>query len=206
MNVSDDESHTTEILGEERASKVVEYEPPHRLRTVTTMTGREGFGVKPGTREMTIVLEAADSGTRVVITNSGFGDGAEWDADLEAVTHGLGETVADLQLYLQTGVAFPRHHRGVHVDLGFSAKKIPAGVEVEAVQAGSFADKLGLEPGDVVVELDGAGVFGFAELQYFTKTHTPGDKAEAGWIRSGQLTRGSAELGARLPVASVGAA
>jgi hypothetical protein len=43
-------------------------------------------------------------------------------------------------------------------------------------------------------------VFGYAELGFFVKEHAAGEQAEAGWVRDGRLTRGSAELGPRLPV------
>ena len=200
IEVADDGSLTTEILGEQRTGEVVELEPMHKLCTRTTMTGHEGWGVKPGPRDMTIVLEATDAGTQIVITHSGFGESEDWDQDLAAVSHGLEESIADLVLYLETGVAFPRHHRGEKSFTGIAANKLLAGLQVSAVQPQTFADRLGLTPGDLLVELGGVAVFGYAELQFFTKEHAIGEKADAAWIRDGRLMRGTAELGPRLPV------
>jgi len=194
--VAADGSASTEILGQERSSEVVEAVPRKMFRTRTVLTGREGFGVDAGTREMMAVFEATDKGTRITITHSGFGD----DVDLTAVSHGVDETIADLILYLETGVAFPRHHHGEKSWIGFSAKEVRAGLEVMAVQPGTFASRLGLQLGDLLVELVGASVFGFAEVQFFTKEHASGEKAEAAWVRDGKLMRGSAELGSRIPV------
>jgi hypothetical protein len=58
----------------------------------------------------------------------------------------------------------------------------------------SFADHLGLQPGDVLVELGGAAVFGHRELWFFMRQHRPGDDADAAWVRGGQLVRGRARL------------
>ena len=194
IRVADDGSTTTEILGEERTGEVVEFEPGRMFHTRTVLTGREGWGIGPGTREMTVVFEALESGTRITITNSGFGE----SEDLSGVMRGQEETIADLILYLETGVAFPRHHHGEKSWIGFTAREMQAGLEVVAVQPGTFAGRLGLTAGDVLVELGGASVFSFAEVQFFTKEHAPGEQVTAAWVRDGKLMRGLAELGARI--------
>jgi S1-C subfamily serine protease len=97
-------------------------------------------------------------------------------------------------------VAFPRHHHGEKSWIGFAAREVRAGLEVASVQPGTFADRLGLKTGDMLVELGGASVFGFAEVQFFTKEHGPGEHAAAAWVREGKLMRGSAELGPRIPI------
>ena len=132
---------------------------------------------------MTVVFESIESGTRITITNSGFGERA---TDLSGVMRGQAETIADLILYLETGVAFPRHHHGeteldrvrragdsggVGGDLSSSPIHSPHG--------------LGLQAGDMLVELGGASVFSFAEVQFFTKEHAAGEEATAAWIRDG---------------------
>ncbi|MEX1255257.1 MAG: SRPBCC domain-containing protein [Dehalococcoidia bacterium] len=194
--VAEDGSTETEILGETRTSEVLEFEPGRMFRTRTELTGSEGWGIIPGAREMTVVFEATDTGTRITITHSGFGE----RADLSGVSRGVDETIADLILYLETGVAFPRHHHGERSWIGFSGGEVRAGLEVRSVQPGTFAQRLGLKAGDLLVELGGASVFGFAEVQFFTKEHGPGEHAEAAWVRDGQLMRGSAELGPRIAV------
>jgi hypothetical protein len=171
------------------------------FRTRTTLTGREGWGVMAGAREMTVVLEATESGTRTT-TNSGFGDGEEWDRDTAGAMRGQAETIADLILYLETGVAFPRHLHGEKSWIGLSWREVPAGLQVDSVQPGTFAERLGLQRGDLQVEHGGASVFGYAELGFFTKEHRAGEMAQAAWVRDGQLMRASAELGARIPVAA----
>jgi uncharacterized protein YndB with AHSA1/START domain len=201
FRVNEDGTTETEILGGERKTEVVEFEPLRMFHTRTVMTGSEVWGAKPGTREMTVVFEDVESGTRITITNSGFGD----PDDLSSVTRGQEETIADLILYLETGVAFPRHNHGEKSWIGFSARELRKGLEVLSVQPGTFAAGVGLQSGDLIVELGGASVFGIAEVQFFTKEHAAGERAEAAWIRDGNLMRATAELGPRLPVESVAA-
>jgi uncharacterized protein YndB with AHSA1/START domain len=197
FHVDDEGTAHTEILGSDRPSEILEFDPPRKLR----MANRNGPDspwppLPESTTEMTVALEATDSGTRVTITHSGFGDGDDWDRALDSVTRGSEESIADLILYLETGVPFPRHpaERSFH---GIAAHTVPAGLKVQAVHPASFAQRLGLQPGDLVVEIGGAPVFGYHELWFFTREHNPGEIAAAAWIRDGELMRGSAELGSR---------
>jgi len=196
---ADGRSLHTEVHGRERASEVVEGEALKRFRTRTMLTGAEGFGVVPGVREMLVRFERTGAGTRVHVTHSGWGEDAESQRDRAAVERGTDETLADLLLFLGTGVGFPRHHRGERSDLGLAALEVPGAVEVRGVQPGGFAERLGLRPGDLLVELDGAGVFGLAELAFFRKLRAAGERAEARWVRDGALLAGAAVLGERVP-------
>jgi uncharacterized protein YndB with AHSA1/START domain len=193
------DSYRTEVHGRERASEVVEGEPLQFFRMRTRLTGEEGFGVVPGVREMLVRFERAGAGTRVSITHSGWGEDPESERERRTVERGSDETLADLLLYLSTGVPFPRHNRGERSHLGLTALEVPGGVEVRGVAPGGFAERLGLEPGDLLVELDGAGVFGLAELAFFAKLRAAGERAEARWVRGGALLRGAAVLGERVP-------
>jgi uncharacterized protein YndB with AHSA1/START domain len=189
----------TEVHGHERTSAIVEGEALKFFRMRTTFTGREGFGVVPGVREMLVSFEPAAAGTRVTLVHSGWEEDEASQCNLRATEHGSDETIADLLLYLRSGVAFPRHNRGERSYLGLSALEVPGGVEVRGVQAGTFAERLGLRPGDLLVELDGGGVFGLGDLAFFAKLRPAGERAEARWIRDGALLRASAVLGERLP-------
>lgn len=132
--VGDDGSIRTEICGVERTSEVVGAERHRFFHTRTRLSGSEGFGVAPGTREMRVAFAPTTGGTRITITHSGWPDTPEGDCDRRATAHGSGESMADLELYLRTDVPFPRHHHGVHCDLGLSRSEVPAGLEVRAVQ------------------------------------------------------------------------
>lgn len=191
----------TEVHGQERVGEVVDGEALKYFRTRSTLTGREGFGVVPGVREMWVRFEPSAAGARVHVTHSGWADDEESERERRAVERGTDETLADLLLYLRSGVPFPRHSRGERSDLGLLALEVPGGVEVRRVQPGSFAERLGLARGDLLVELDGAGVFGLSDLAFFAKLRAAGETAVARWIRDGALLHGSARLGERIPPA-----
>lgn len=192
---ADGEVVRTEIQGGARESRVIGAERLRFFHTRTELSGREGFAVAPGTREMHVSFKPTEQGTRITVVHSGWPDTPEGERDRRATAHGSSETISDLILYLCTGVPFPRHHRGERCDLGIAALDLPGGLEVRAVEPGSFADRLGLEVGDFLVELDGAGVFGFGDVSFFMKLRRAGEKAEARWLRNGEVMQGIAELG-----------
>jgi uncharacterized protein YndB with AHSA1/START domain len=189
----DDQTFHTEAPIDVDLGRIVveEYEVNRRLRYTERHEGR------PFTTEVTVVFEEVSTGTRVTFTRAGFDDGGEWDALFKATAHGTDETLADLVLYVETGVAFPRHfsEKSYHgLDL---AIETAAGVVVTDVDPGTFGDRLGLRRGDVIVELGGAAVFKRSDLWFFVREHGAGEDADAAWVRDGQLMRGRASLGSR---------
>ena len=69
-----------------------------------------------------------------------------------------------------------------------------AGVEVVEVVPGSFADQAGLSSGDVVLEVDRAGVFDRSDLWLLAGEHAPGDELEIVYARARELVRGRGRL------------
>lgn len=204
FTVDDDGTTHIENRGVDQRSEVVEVEPLRKIRTRSEHlgTGDEPFPSPPaGVLEMTVMLQVTETGTRVVITHSGFGEGEDWATLLEAMSLGTDETIADLVLYLTTGVGFPRHpsERSFH---GVAWRQRVDALEVTGVAPDSFAERLGLQSGDVLVELGGAAVFGMQDVAFFTREHGPGETVDAAWIRDGKLMRGKAELGVRPTMAA----
>ena len=85
--------------------------------------------------------------------------------------------------------AWPSHAiPGSRAPRGWSPERRSADCESRRSKPAGFADQLGFQPGDVLVELGGAAVFGHRELWFFMRQHQPGDEAEAAWVRDGQLS------------------
>lgn len=187
-----------DLFGTEVAWTILELDPPHRLRY-----SQNGGQVPrlPGPIETCMTFEADGAGTRISITHSGFGVGDDWATALESISQGADESVADLILYLETGVGFARHpmERSYH---GIQAREVPAGLVVHAVDPGTFGAALGLEPGDLLVEVGGAPVFGYRELSTVARMTPVHSEVSVSWIRGGQLHNGSATLGPR-PIAKI---
>jgi uncharacterized protein YndB with AHSA1/START domain len=181
-----------DLFGAPTEIKVLEVDPLRRFRYSET------GGPVPKVNdyaEVTVTFEDEGTGTRVTITRSGFGRGTDWDAAIEMVGRGLEESIADCILYVETGVSYPRHpaRRSYSGIVGFDT---PAGMRVHSVALGTFGDDLGLVPGDLLVELGGAALFGRRELLFFLRAHAPGEVVDAAWVRDGQLYRARAELSA----------
>jgi uncharacterized protein YndB with AHSA1/START domain len=192
LGVDDGEAHF-DLFGTDVAWQILEFDPPNRL------SYRQAPGPRPqwpGPIESCMTFEVEGDGTRISITHSGFGDGEAWATALESISRGADESIADLILYLETGVGFARHtmERSYH---GIRGREVRTGLVVTDVDPGTFGDELGLQPGDLLVEVGGAPVFGYRELWTVARVSEPGTSAEAAWVRDGALRRARATLGRR---------
>jgi serine protease Do len=70
-------------------------------------------------------------------------------------------------------------------DAAVNKMKDIAGVKMEAFTEGSPAEKAGMEPGDIVVKIDGKPVETLSALQRVIRTHQPGDVVELDVLRYG---------------------
>jgi uncharacterized protein YndB with AHSA1/START domain len=164
----------------EHEGEVLEVRPRQFLRF------REGPGHIPGTTEVAVTFEATTSGTRIHIVHSGFGDSSEWLGKLEAVSLGWSNCLADLSLYLVTGVRRNRMFTW-RWSLGAGIENTPAGARVVRIDAGGFAARAGLRFGDYVVSLAGAPIFDLSDLWLMCREHAPGEEIESVVVRGGEV-------------------
>jgi uncharacterized protein YndB with AHSA1/START domain len=143
--------------------------------------------------DVTVVFEPVEGGTKITVTHAGFGGDSILKSD--SVRNGMFENYADLILYLDHGVSYPRH-RDIHSDawLGALFRDAGAGAEVSQVEAGGFADQIGLESGDILLQLGRGAVFGNREVMFFVREHDVGDEVEAVWAHEGAVHRGKGQL------------
>lgn len=174
--------------GLEVEGTVEEVEPNHRIRWT------EGPGVLPGTTEVTVTFEEAGTGTRVTITQAGFGEGTQWEGHLESHALGWAQNMQDLAMFLETGVA-PKRFMTWRSDLGFGVDETPAGARVRVVEAGGFAEQVGMAPGDYVLEVAGIPVFGRAELWAVGRSRDSGERIGARFVHDGEVRTGAGTLG-----------
>lgn len=132
--------------------------------------------------------------------HSAFGDGLVWQNALQTSSEGVDEMMSDLALYLRTGVGFPRHVVFHCFDLFKGTREAPGGLEVFEATPGTLAAEIGLQPGDTIVGLGGAGVFGFREVQFFARTHTPGDVVEVKWVRGNRVLTAQGKMTGTMPL------
>jgi uncharacterized protein YndB with AHSA1/START domain len=134
--------------------------------------------------DIVVTLEDEDTGTRVHVTQSRFGD---WlPTRYEIMSVGWRYIVADLQTYLATGVHARRHLRPWG-DLGAEATAIDGGVSIDGVREGTLAHRLGLTSGDLLVTLAGAPVASLDDLVTVLRVLDATARPDVEWIRSGAL-------------------
>ncbi|HET6529202.1 MAG TPA: SRPBCC domain-containing protein [Actinoplanes sp.] len=170
---------------------IVEVDPQRRL------VYREGPGILPAATEVTVTFEEASAGTRLTVTQAGFGEGVDWAAQIEGVGLGWVQTLAALDLFLRTGVRLDRFFT-FRSDLGVEADDVLAGPIVRSVADGSFAAAAGLAPGDIIVRLGAAPIFDRSDIWLFTREHTVGEEVEIGYVRDGAVRTGRSALTAAM--------
>jgi hypothetical protein len=135
--------------------------------------------------EIVVALEDADRGTRVTVVQWGFGPAVAARYDLMEI--GWRHIVSDLQTYLATGAHARRHRRGWG-DLGAAADPADGGLRISSVHPGSLADRLGLQPGDLLVVLAGAPVSTADDLVTVLRVlRNLHGEVRAEWVRDGEV-------------------
>jgi uncharacterized protein YndB with AHSA1/START domain len=146
--------------------------------------------------DVTVTFEAEGSGTRITFTRSGFGDSEEWQLFRQSQSLGQDETLSDLIVYLETGVAVhtQRHYSSWHGCIGAGVLEVGGGVEVRLVVPGGFAEHAGMRAGDLLVRLGGASVYRRSDVHAVERLLGPGATVQVTWIRDGELRTGEAAL------------
>jgi uncharacterized protein YndB with AHSA1/START domain len=141
----------------------------------------------------TVTFEAVESGTRLTITRSRFGDSEEWDLFAQSTGQGWDDSLIDLAAYLETGVNVSRHFSG-RCSVGAVMRESAAGVRIERAVPGGFAAEAGLTEGDLLVSIGSAGVYRRADVWFLQREHGPGEELEVAFVRDGSLHRGKGRL------------
>ncbi len=140
--------------------------------------------------EIAVVLEAADSGTRISVVQSGFGAWMEaaWDI-VEAHGH---QIVRDFRLHLERGIIVPGTIWGA--SLGAMTKPTGIGLEVVAVQPNGFGERTGMTAGDLLLTLRGIRIHDTQQLWTVLALSSAGDEVEASWARGRESMSATAAL------------
>jgi uncharacterized protein YndB with AHSA1/START domain len=141
--------------------------------------------------EMDVRLEPVTNGTRITFVERASGQPRE--ADPSAIALGWNESIADLVLFLEHRVRFPRHMTPRR-QFGAVTRDTAAGVQIIDVAPGSFAERLRLRAGDIVVRLGEAPLFDRSDLALVLREHREGTKLQATVVRDGRLLKTTATL------------
>jgi uncharacterized protein YndB with AHSA1/START domain len=143
--------------------------------------------------DIAIIEEFAPSpaGTEVTVRQHGSVDLPGHTRQAYAL--GWDESLADMALLVEHGVRYSRH-MSPRCQLGAELEAGVAGLAVVSVTPGSGADEAGLRPGDLLVRLGGAPLFGRSDLALLMREHPPGSRLEVAYVRSGRMLTGVASL------------
>jgi uncharacterized protein YndB with AHSA1/START domain len=143
--------------------------------------------------DVTVVFEPVEGGTRITVTHAGFGGDSILNSD--SVHRGMDESYADLVLYLDRGISYPRHRDLAAITtIGALVADTDAGAEVVEVVDGELAAELGIEPGDLILQLGKGAVFGNREIVFFLREHDVDDEVDVVWAHGRELRRGRGRL------------
>lgn len=146
-----------------------------------------------GWYQVAVTFAEVSSGTRITIVRNGFGDSEEWRHYAANTARGWDEHVADLILYLETGVSGGRHW-AFRSGLGATMLQSGAGVRITHVVPGGFAAEAGMQAGDLLLRLNGASVVQLADLAFAGREHAPGEVMDVEYVRDGERRRGRGAL------------
>jgi len=141
--------------------------------------------------EIAISLESVETGTRVLVVQSGFPAYVK-DA-LESFRIGGDQIIADLALFLSRGVCLSRHRRAWGT-AGVMVRDVETGIEVVAASPGAWGERVGLAGGDLLVALNGAPIFNQYEFSAMQRLLGQGASLEAQWVRGSEVMTSTAEL------------
>lgn len=176
------------IAGLEADCIEVECEPGEFLRMIKDEEPCKGT-------EVIVRLEHAGNGTRVTVTQSGFGP---WLPDvIEMFGSVWNVIVADLMLYLETGIRIKTHLFGgpaPTVSLGCKLADRLTGLEVTEVDDDGFCRRAGIRPGDLLVRLNHVRLVNGMQLGNLLQLATPGQELLAEWARGAEFMQGAATV------------
>lgn len=139
-----------------------------------------------------VTLDDADTGTRVTVVQSGFGDWMPPHYNMMAI--GWRHIVSDLKTYLATGVHAGRHLRPWG-DLGADVEPAAGGLRISGVRDETLAHRLGLVSDDLLLALAGAPVSNCDDLVTTLRVlDGRTGEIEAEWIRGGTAQKAVAAL------------
>ena len=137
-----------------------------------------------------ITFEHVDTGTRVRVVQSGFDEDFVRGAG-EAFWIHTEHIFADLELFLRTGVIGRRAWRPL-VWLGVGGITTSYGVVWDRVASDTWADRIGLREGDVLLTIDAAAAVLDRDLGTVQRMVREGGEVAATWARASEHRAGAA--------------
>jgi hypothetical protein len=141
---------------------------------------------------ISVTFEHVDTGTRIHVVQSGFDKGFVDTAGERFWLHAE-HLLADFQLFFERGVIAGRAWLP-WAPLGVDIRTEPFGLRVTDVRDGTWAQRIGLQPDDVLLTVAGAPVYTAGELGVIERIVQSGEDVTATWDRAGERTEATAAV------------
>jgi hypothetical protein len=172
------------IPGVEGSGEVLEVVEGERLHVRKTTFPCEGT-------EIVVTMEDAATGTRITVAQYGFDSFGKMRPVFEL---GWWAIRADLYVFFEHGVSAGRHlspWNGIGCDTNESA----GGLVVSAVQADSAAARIGLQDGDLLLNVNGSPVLTKRDITVLLRGPIrPGADLSIRYLRDSQILKGKATV------------
>lgn len=178
--------------------QVTHFDPPHGL-DFAWFSPQD-----PGPTQVSLRFKPQGQGVLVELEHTGFGDGAQWEANRQEKQRAWEESLENLEAFLLEGIDLRLARRprlGIWMDeltptlagkLGLPEAK---GVLLAGTAPGSGAEAAGLLKDDVLVSLNGVPLETMASFGAALRGLKAGDKPLVEYYRSGQKLSTPLELG-----------
>ena len=167
--------------------QVVEFEPLTRIRF------KQRADV-PDPGELTVTFESTETGSRFTVKRDSDGEGEPADVFADSNSLGFGHGFSDLVFYLETGVPAFRHPGESKSCTGMLYQEHDWGIEVLAVNPGSFAENAGLARGDRIIRVGDTPIYTRNDIWGLVAAHEPGTTLSVEYVRDGQRCKGTGQL------------
>lgn len=157
----------------------------------------------PGATQVTVTLELAGENTHVQIVQSGFGEGADWDASRKLAAGGWETGLENLESIFDTGVDLRVVRRPMLGIMGNDFNEeiaasigvpVTEGTRLADVIEGMGAEKAGLQGDDVLVEMDGTSLRTWEDLGPVLQSRQAGDVVKVVFYRGAEKQEVEMEL------------
>jgi len=151
---------------------------------------------EPGETVVKIALKPVEDGTRVTLTQSGFGKGSKWAGRIEESVRAWNTALDNLESTLETGIDL-RLLKQPRIGLGWETVPGEKGAAVTVVVAGGPSEASGLRVGDVIVRIGTRPVRREEDVLEVLQASHAGDQFKLALLRAGKRHTLTLTLGAR---------
>lgn len=144
--------------------------------------------------EMAVTFAETETGSRITIVRSGFGDDDGWLMRATGRLLGWADMLHDLEVYFRTGKMLGRLYNRGWGRSGMQVVEATGGLRVIAVFPGGLAERAGIRSGDMLLRALGAPLVNMSDHWFLESVLPSKADTEFEYLRGAEIRTGSAAL------------